>query len=67
MQLKQRDGNISIIEPSNEELLEIVKLSLDSVRGRSSVVECAVCGERFLVNNQDFHQVTRCPTHRGNV
>jgi hypothetical protein len=64
MQLKQRDGTVISFEPSSDELLAVVESSLESIRNCSSIVECADCGERFLVNNQDFHQVTRCPTHR---
>jgi hypothetical protein len=67
MQLKKKDGTTAVAEFSDEEFLELIKSSLVSIRRRSAIIECAVCGQRFLVNTQDFHQVTKCSTHAQSV
>ena len=65
MRLKLRDGTLTQIDVTEDQLLALAQASLDGIRRRSSVVECADCGERFLVNNQDFHLVSQCELHRN--
>ena len=64
LKLKLRDGTETEIEVSDEQLLTLAQASLKGIRRRSSIVECSVCGERCLVNNQDFKLVIHCDSHR---
>lgn len=64
MRFRQHDGIESQLEPTDRELIQYILNSLDSIRERSAVVECRECSVRFLVNNQDFHQVVLCLEHR---
>ena len=64
MNFREQGGVEAQMEPSDRDLIQYVLNSLDAIRMRSSVVECRECGVRFLVNNQDFHQVVACPVHR---
>lgn len=64
MQLRRHDGAVEQIDPTDIELIQLILNSLEAIRDRSSVIECEQCQLRFLVNNQDFHQVRLCPLHR---
>ena len=64
MQFRNRHGEVGEIHPTDDELIEIATNCIEALRQRSSIIECVDCGERVLVNNQDFHVVTRCAVHR---
>ena len=64
MRHRDQQDNETEINPTDSELMIIVERSLHLIRRRSSIFECAECGLAFLVNNQDFHLVTRCDDHR---
>jgi len=64
MKIKRQDGREETMDVSRAELMRIIENSLEAMAEKSAIIECEECGEKFLVNTQDLHQVTRCHRHR---
>lgn len=58
---KDKDGNVSEREFSKTEVMTALNNSWDAFINRSSFIECSEYEKIFVVNNQDFHQITICP------